>query len=123
MRRLARPVGEVEVALDSGALPLPPERVLDLEVDLRTVERSIALVDRVLPALAVEGLYEKVGSDAFQFTTCLVEMLFSLLLMLFSLLPNLYLYEVVEISQCLSSPMLFSLRLMLFQFTTQSLPV
>ena len=68
IRRLARPVGEVEVALDGGALPLPPQRVLDLEVDLRTVERSVALVDRVLPALAVEGLYETVGSDAFQFT-------------------------------------------------------
>ena len=64
-----KPVGEVEVALDSGALPLPPERVLDLQVDLRAVESSIALVDRVLPPLAVEGLYETVGSDAFQFTT------------------------------------------------------
>ena len=39
---------QLEVELYSAALPLASERVLDLEVDLRTVECAVALVDLVV---------------------------------------------------------------------------
>ena len=41
------PLRQLVVELDRGALPLPPDRVGDVEVDLRPVERAVALVDRV----------------------------------------------------------------------------
>ena len=36
---------ELEVELDGPALPFSPERVLDLEVDLRSVEGPVSLID------------------------------------------------------------------------------
>ena len=40
-------LGQVEVDLDRRALPLPPDRVVDLDVDLRRVEDAAALVELV----------------------------------------------------------------------------
>src|SRR5207237_9638340 len=40
-------LGQVEVGLDRRALPLPPDRVVDLDVDLRRVEDAAALVELV----------------------------------------------------------------------------
>src|SRR5205814_7304963 len=39
------PLRNLEVELERRALPLAAQRILDLEVDLRTVERAAALVD------------------------------------------------------------------------------
>ena len=46
------------VELDRRALPLPADRVGDVEVDLRPVERAVALVDRVGLAGALERRLE-----------------------------------------------------------------
>ena len=40
-------LGQLVVELDRGALPLPADRVGDVEVDLRAVERAVAFVERV----------------------------------------------------------------------------
>jgi hypothetical protein len=37
------PLGEVEVELDGGALPLAPDRVQDLDVDLGAVESACVI--------------------------------------------------------------------------------
>jgi len=58
-----KPVGEVEVTLHSGTLPLAPKRVLNLKVDLRAVECPVAGIDLVLPTLALQRLDEAVGRD------------------------------------------------------------
>mmetsp|Transcript_22390 Transcript_22390/g.50453 ORF Transcript_22390/g.50453 Transcript_22390/m.50453 type:complete len:493 (-) Transcript_22390:197-1675(-) len=52
---------EVEVALDGTALPLPAQRVADLEVNLGAVERSSSLVHRVAPSLPLQGLGQRAG--------------------------------------------------------------
>ena len=44
-------LGEVEVHLDGPELPRAAERVLEVQVDLRAVERAVTLVDDVLEAL------------------------------------------------------------------------
>mmetsp|Transcript_16868 Transcript_16868/g.41828 ORF Transcript_16868/g.41828 Transcript_16868/m.41828 type:complete len:320 (+) Transcript_16868:702-1661(+) len=49
-------LGQVEVALDGRALPLAPDGVGDLDVDLRPVEGAAALVHLVVPPLALERL-------------------------------------------------------------------
>ena len=48
------PLRNLVVELNRGALPLPADGVGDVEVDLRTVERAVALVDRVGLADRVE---------------------------------------------------------------------
>ena len=50
------PLRQVEIELNGRALPDPPDRVLELDVDLGPVERASALVDAVRDALAVERL-------------------------------------------------------------------
>ena len=50
------------VELNRGALPLPANRVCDVEVNLRPVERAVLLVDRVAHAGALErGLQLRFG--------------------------------------------------------------
>ena len=51
-------VGQVKVGLDRRALPRAPDRVLDLDVDLRAVEGAAALVDAEVPALPLQRLCE-----------------------------------------------------------------
>ena len=41
------PLRQLVVELDRRALPLPADRVGDVEVDLRPVERAVAFVERV----------------------------------------------------------------------------
>ena len=55
------PLGHLEVQLDRPALPGPSEGVLQVEVDLRSVEGSVALVDRVLQPELLQGVPEAVG--------------------------------------------------------------
>src|SRR5262245_54824909 len=43
------------IELDGGTLPLPADRVGNVKIDLRTVERAVALIDRIGLAGAVEG--------------------------------------------------------------------
>ena len=50
----AEPLGLLAVELDGAHLPRPAERVAHVQVDLRPVERAVALVDAVLEAAAVE---------------------------------------------------------------------
>ncbi len=45
----------LEVELDGAALPCTTERVLQMEVDLRAVERAVALVDLVVLAQLLES--------------------------------------------------------------------
>ena len=52
------PLRQLVVELDRRALPLPADRVGDVEVDLRPVERAVALVDRVGLAGALERRLE-----------------------------------------------------------------
>src|SRR5690606_20620096 len=47
-------LGQVEVELERGALPLSAERVDEHDVDLRAVERAAAFVDLVVHAAALE---------------------------------------------------------------------
>ena len=47
------------VELNRAALPLAAERVGDVEVDLRAVERAVAVVDRVRLAGALERLLQR----------------------------------------------------------------
>ena len=50
------------VELDRRALPFPPDRVGDVEVDLRAVERPVAFVQRVRLARSLErGLELRLG--------------------------------------------------------------
>src|SRR4030095_2132162 len=46
------------VELNGGALPLPADRVRDIEVNLGPIERAVALIDRVRLADRVERLLE-----------------------------------------------------------------
>ena len=50
--------GHLVVELDRGALPLSPDGVRDVEIDLRTVERPITLVDRIVPADRIQRALE-----------------------------------------------------------------
>src|SRR5262245_51776539 len=52
------PFRNLVVELNRGALPLPPDRVRDVEVDLGAVERTVALIDRVGLSDRVERLLE-----------------------------------------------------------------
>ena len=52
-------IGEVEVDLDRRHLPVATDRVPDVDVDLRPVERTVAFVDQVLEAGALEGLRDR----------------------------------------------------------------
>ena len=54
-------LGLVEVELDRAELPRPPQRVADLQVDLRSVEGAAALVARVGQPLGLEGALERGG--------------------------------------------------------------
>src|ERR1019366_8596127 len=47
--------GKVEVALERAELPGPPDRVVNAEVDLRTVERPVAGGDDVGPPRRLQG--------------------------------------------------------------------
>ena len=47
-------LGQVHVQLDGAALPRPTDAVLQMEVDLRTVERAVALVDHIVHAQIVQ---------------------------------------------------------------------
>ena len=49
---------QVEVELDRGGLPFAADRVLDLQVDLRAVERAAALVHFVFQAASFDCLDE-----------------------------------------------------------------
>mmetsp|Transcript_9567 Transcript_9567/g.20380 ORF Transcript_9567/g.20380 Transcript_9567/m.20380 type:complete len:233 (-) Transcript_9567:1491-2189(-) len=53
-----KPLGQVVVQLDGGTLPLAPDGVLDLDVDLGAVESTTASVHGVVPALALQGLHQ-----------------------------------------------------------------
>ena len=51
----AEPLGEVEVELDGGELPGPPDGIADVHVDLGAVEGAAADVDAVVEAGGVQG--------------------------------------------------------------------
>ena len=53
--------GHVEVDLHRGALPSAPDGVLHLDVDLRAVEGTVALVDLVGQPAAGAGLFKGLG--------------------------------------------------------------
>ena len=55
------PLRHLEVQLDGSALPGPSEGVLQVEVDLRAVEGSIALVDHVVDVHGLQSVHESVG--------------------------------------------------------------
>lgn len=56
-------LGHLHIELDRAALPGTAEAVLQMEVDLRTVERAVALVDDIGLAELVERGDETVGRD------------------------------------------------------------
>ena len=49
---------EVEVDLDRTALPFTPERIGDLHIDLRPVEGTAALVDRIRQVVLLKRIFE-----------------------------------------------------------------
>src|SRR5437867_10349487 len=49
----------LEIQLNRGALPLATDRVIELDVDLRSVERPPTLVDAVRGAAVLERLLER----------------------------------------------------------------
>src|SRR5450759_294455 len=53
--------GQVEVDLNGRALPVAPDGVLQLDVDLGAVEDTLALVDDVVEPLVLEGLLQRAG--------------------------------------------------------------
>ena len=55
----AEPAGLLEVDLERGHLPAPPDRVLDVHVDLGRVERALALGDHVRQAGLVQRVLER----------------------------------------------------------------
>src|SRR5207247_11245448 len=52
-------LGLLEVELDRRALPLPPDGIVELDVDLRSIERAASLVDAVRGAAVLERLLER----------------------------------------------------------------
>src|SRR5438034_4117259 len=52
-------LGLLEIELDRRPLPLAPDGVVELDVDLRSVERASALVDAVGGAAVLERLLER----------------------------------------------------------------
>src|SRR2546425_13211935 len=54
-----KPVRQLVVELDGRALPLAPDRIIELDVDLRTVERPAALVDAIGDAAPLECALER----------------------------------------------------------------
>ena len=50
-----------QVELDGGDLPVPAERVLDVDVDLRAVEGAVALFDLVGQAVGLERLVQRIA--------------------------------------------------------------
>ncbi len=54
-------LGQGEVALHGGELPEAPDRVAEVEVDLRSVERALALGDPVLETALLERQRERLG--------------------------------------------------------------
>ena len=58
------PLRQLVVELDRRALPLPADRIRDVEVDLRPVERAVAFVERVgLPGLLERLLQRRPRRD------------------------------------------------------------
>ena len=58
--RQVEPLGQHrEVGLDRRHLPLAPEGVVDVDVDLRRVERAVLGLDRVVAAGPVEGVLDE----------------------------------------------------------------
>mmetsp|Transcript_7151 Transcript_7151/g.16374 ORF Transcript_7151/g.16374 Transcript_7151/m.16374 type:complete len:259 (-) Transcript_7151:1466-2242(-) len=55
----AKPLREIEVALHGGALPHPPDSILDLDIDLGAVKGPPSLVHLVLPPLPVHGCHQR----------------------------------------------------------------
>ena len=55
------PLGVVEVGLDRRQLPRTSDRVAHVDVDLRPVERGVAVLDAVRQAVRVERLAERLG--------------------------------------------------------------
>src|SRR5262245_36162219 len=56
-------LGGVVVELDRAELPRPPDRIHDVEVDLRAVESTVARFELVLVARALErGLQRRLGA-------------------------------------------------------------
>ena len=53
----------LHVVLDRTALPRTADRILEVEVDLRAVERAIALIDDVVEAAVLEGLAQAVRRE------------------------------------------------------------
>ena len=56
-----KPLGHREVKLNGAELPGAADGVLDVEVDLGTVERAVAFVDLVFHALVLQGAGQCVG--------------------------------------------------------------
>jgi hypothetical protein len=54
-------LGKGEVALDGRELPQPPERVAEVEIDLRSVERPLAFGDPVLETALLECQHQRLG--------------------------------------------------------------
>ncbi len=52
---------ELEVGLDRRQLPRPSDRVMDVDVDLRAVERGVAVLDGVVETVGVERLAQRLG--------------------------------------------------------------
>src|SRR3989442_4938627 len=52
-------LGELEVELDRRALPLAPDGVVELDVDLRTVKRAAAVVDAVGGPAPPQRVFER----------------------------------------------------------------
>ena len=53
-----KPERELEIQLERGTLMVPPQRVSDEDVDLRTIEGSITRVDRPWPPEAIQCVSE-----------------------------------------------------------------
>src|SRR2546422_9185873 len=53
------PLGLLVVELDRGSLPFPPDGVVELDVDLRAVERAAALVEAVGDAAPLQRPLER----------------------------------------------------------------
>ncbi|MBA7565786.1 hypothetical protein ES708_07471 [subsurface metagenome] len=53
-------LGQIEVKLDRGHLPLPSQGILDFQVDLRSVEGPPALVELIIEGFPVDGLFQAV---------------------------------------------------------------
>ena len=56
-----KPLREGEIALDCSTLPLPVKSVLQLDIDLRTIESAVTFVDLIRQAGVIKSTLQSLG--------------------------------------------------------------